>query len=153
MKLYEKKHLKSQICAFYWMYVQSPSLLVNNSVAKDMYVQVYGDLEYQSVCLKKILQPSQVSQTRPPFNQRLITHSTRGFPVKIRPRGPPESQISETCHFQLFCYCHFKDDLQIRSHREKFNIVIFAQIFFRSQYTCGEARRKIWDKKSMLNFS
>ena len=52
-----------------------------------------------------------------------------------------------------FCYCHFKDDLQIRSHREKFNIVIFAQIFFRSQYTCGEARKKIWDKKSMLNFS
>merc|ERR1712177_177108 len=46
-----------------------------------------------------------------------------------------------------------KDDLQIRSHHEKFNIVIFDQFFFRSQYTCGEARRKIWDKKSMLNFS
>ena len=30
---------------------------------------------------------------------------------------------------------------------------VVAQIFFRSQYTCGEARRKIWDKKSMLNFS
>ena len=28
-----------------------------------------------------------------------------------------------------------------------------AQNFFRSQYTCGEARKKIWDKKSMLNFS
>ena len=30
---------------------------------------------------------------------------------------------------------------------------VVAQFFFRSQYTCGEARRKIWDKKSMLNFS
>ena len=30
---------------------------------------------------------------------------------------------------------------------------VVAQIFFRSQYTCGEARRKIWDKKLMLNFS
>ena len=30
---------------------------------------------------------------------------------------------------------------------------VVAQIFFRSQYTCGEARRKIWDKKSMLKFS
>ena len=52
-----------------------------------------------------------------------------------------------------FCYCHFKDDLRLRSHREKFNIDILAQNFFRSQYTCGEARKKIWDKKSMLNFS
>jgi len=52
-----------------------------------------------------------------------------------------------------FCYCHFKDDLRLRSHREKFNIDILAQKFFRSQYTCGEARKKIWDKKSMLNFS
>ena len=25
--------------------------------------------------------------------------------------------------------------------------------FFRSPYTCGEAMKKIWDKKSMLNFS
>ena len=30
---------------------------------------------------------------------------------------------------------------------------VVAQFFFRSQYTCGEARRKIWDKKLMLNFS
>ena len=24
---------------------------------------------------------------------------------------------------------------------------------FRSQYTCGEAKKKFWDKKSILNFS
>ena len=52
-----------------------------------------------------------------------------------------------------FCCCHFKDDLRLRSHREKFNIDILAQKIFQSQYTCGEARKKIWDKKPMLNFS
>merc|ERR1712004_55587 len=29
----------------------------------------------------------------------------------------------------------------------------WPKIFFRSPYTCGEAMKKIWDKKSMLNFS
>ena len=52
-----------------------------------------------------------------------------------------------------FFYWHFKDDLWLRSHREKFNIDILAKKFFRSQCTCGEARKKFWDKKSMLNFS
>ena len=46
-----------------------------------------------------------------------------------------------------FCYCHFKDDLRLRSHREKFNIDILAQIFFRSQYTCGEARKNFGTKE------
>ena len=41
---------------------------------------------------EKIFLRTQVAQTRPPLNQRLMTHSTRGFPVKIRPRGPPESK-------------------------------------------------------------
>ena len=50
----------------------------------------------------------------------------------------------------MVMYGHFKDDLRLRSHPEKFNIDILAQ---KSQYTCGEARKKIWDKKSMLNFS
>ena len=72
-----------------------------------------------------------LAQTRPPLNQRLMTHSTRGFPVKIR---------------------HFKDDLRLRSHRKKFTIDILAKKKFRSQYTCGEDRKKFWDKKSTLNF-
>merc|ERR1739836_174149 len=42
---------------------------------------------------------------------------------------------------------------QLRSHRKKFNIDILAKKFFPSQYTCGEARKKICDKKPMLNFS
>ena len=29
-----------------------------------------------------------------------------------------------------FCYCHFKDDLRLRSHREKFNIDILAKKIF-----------------------
>ena len=83
-----------------------------------------------------------------------MTHSTRGFPCEDPPWGPPrEQKLVKRVISRSFCYCHFKDDLQIRSHREKFNIDILAQNFFRSQYTCGEARKKIWDKKSMLNFS
>ena len=38
-------------------------------------------------------------------------------------------------------------------HREKFNIDILAKKNLLGQYTCGEGRKKIWDKKSMLNFS
>ena len=36
---------------------------------------------------------------------------------------------------------------------KKINIDILAQNFFGSQFICGGARKKIWDKKSMLNFS
>ena len=36
---------------------------------------------------EKIFQATRVAQTRPPLNQRLMAHSTRGFPVKICPRG------------------------------------------------------------------
>ena len=72
-----------------------------------------------------------MAQTRPPLNQRLMTHSTRGVPVKIRPGGPPrEPKLVKRVISSSFCYCHFKDDLRLRSHREKFNIDILAQIFF-----------------------
>ena len=93
-----------------------------------------------------------MAQTRLPLNRRLMTHSTRGFHVKIRLRGPTIAKISETCHFQLFLLLPFKDGLRLRSHRETFNIDILAQKI-RSQYTCGQARKKFWDKKSMLSFS
>ena len=43
------------------------------------------------------------------------------------------------------CYCHFKDDLWLRSRREKFYFDILAQIFFQGQYKCGEARKKNWE--------
>ena len=82
------------------------------------------------------------------MNQRLMTHSTRGFHEKIR-----EPKLVKLVIFSSFCYCHFKDDLRLQSHREKFNIDILAQFYSRSQYTCGESRKKIWDNKSMLNFS
>ena len=94
-----------------------------------------------------------MAQTRPPLNQRLMTHSTSGLPVKVRSRVPPEPKLVKRVISSSFFYCHFKDDLRLRGHREKFNIDIWAQKFFRSQYTCGEARKKVWDKKSMLNFS
>ena len=78
----------------------------------------------------------------------------QGVSCEDPPQGPPrEPKLVKRVISSSFCYCHFKDDLRIRSHREKFNIDILAQNFFRSQYTCGEARKKIWDKKSMLNFS
>ena len=38
-------------------------------------------------------------------------------------------------------------------YREKINIGFFAQTFGGSSYTCREARKKFWVKKSMLNFS
>ena len=76
-----------------------------------------------------------------------------GFLWRSALGAPPRAKISESVISSSFCYCHFKDDLQIRSHREKFNIDILAQKIFRSQYTCGEDREKIWDKNSMLNFS
>ena len=38
-------------------------------------------------------------------------------------------------------------------YHEKFNIGFFAQTFGGSSYTCIEARKKFWAKKSMLNFS
>ena len=55
-------------------------------------------------------------------------------------------------------FCHFgesqiKGTPQIGVYPEKFNIGFLAQIFFGSSYTCMEARKKIWAKKSMLNFS
>ena len=43
-----------------------------------------------------------MAQTRPPLNDRLMTHSSSGFHVKNRPRGPPGAKIGEMCHFQLF---------------------------------------------------
>ena len=76
-----------------------------------------------------------------------------GFLWRSALGAPREPKLVKRVISSSFCYCHFKDDLRLRSHREKFNIDILAQNFFRSQYTCGEARKKIWDKKSMLNFS
>ena len=78
----------------------------------------------------------------------------QGVSCEDPPWGPPrEPKLVKRVISSSFCYCHFNDDLRLRSHREKFNIDILAQNFFRSQYTCGEARKKFWDKKSMLNFS
>ena len=54
-------------------------------------------------------------------------------------------EISEVGFFKLAhqqkCYCNFKDDLWLRSHHEKFNIDIWAHTFFRSQPSCGKARK------------
>jgi len=55
-------------------------------------------------------------------------------------------------------FCHFgesqiKGTPQIGVYPEKFNIGFLAQIFLGSFYTCREARKKNWSKKSMLNFS
>ena len=78
-----------------------------------------------------------------------MTHSIRWFHVKVRPRGPPGSQNYWNVSFLAL----FLTVIWLRSHCEKFNIDNLAKKKFRSQYTCGEARKKIWDKKSMLNFS
>ena len=74
--------------------------------------------------------------------------------------APREPKLVKCVISSSFCDCYFKDDTRLRSHlvaggchHEKFNIDILAQKYFRSQYTCGEARKKFWDKKSMLNFS
>jgi len=35
---------------------------------------------------------------------------------------------------------------------KKINIDILGNIFLGGEYTCGEARKEIWDKMSLLNF-
>ena len=64
--------------------------------------------------------------------------------------GGPNSASFESETRDLFN--HFKDDLRLRSHREKFNIDILAQNFFQSQYTCGEARKKFLGQKVDVKF-
>ena len=69
-------------------------------------------------------------------------------------RAPPSwSKPAKRLIFYTLKESHFRDHLQVTGHREKFYIVFFAQIFFGGQYTCGEARKKFWHKKSMKNFS
>ena len=44
-------------------------------------------------------------------------------------------------------------DLHLRCHREKVYIGFLPSNLFKSHYTCGGVRKKIWGKKSMKTFS
>ena len=55
--------------------------------------------------------------------------------------------------FGTFWESHERHDPKVRVSREKFNIGFSPKLFGGSSYTCMEARKKIWAKKSMLNFS
>ena len=51
--------------------------------------------------------PARVAQTRPPLNQRLMTHSTRGFPVKIRPYLIIVADAADAVSVNFFGQCKF----------------------------------------------
>ena len=89
-----------------------------------------------------------------PLDQISLTPNTKGFQLYFHPRAPPSwSKQAKRLIFGTLTESHFRDHLQVTGHREKFYIGFFAQIFFGGQYTCVEARKKFWHKKSMKNFS
>ena len=103
--------------------------------------------------IKTVVRPREV-EIPSPLDQISLTPNTNGFQLHFHPRALPSwSKQAKCLIFGTLKESHFGDHLQVTGHREKFYIGFFAQIFFGGQYTCVEARKKFWHKKSMKNFS
>ena len=57
---------------------------------------------------------------------------------------------NDTSHLGFFLSVSI--DPNLRGHLEKFNIRFYSHIFLESLYMWG-SQKKIWGKKSLLNFS
>ena len=85
--------------------------------------------------------------------QTLFSLNTKWF-YFLGHHWPPRGLKIAKCLFSgSFQESHFRSDLHVGCHPEKFYIGFLSRNFFWSHYRCGEVRKKVWGEKSMLNFS
>ena len=117
-------------------------------------VQVSNQSNIPMFCVKKLISLHTGLQIAQFFLCGSLTQYIFRFDKFFAPSTPPTWWYVTKC----VKFCHFgesqiKGTPQIGVYPEKFNIGFLAQIFLASFFTCREARKKNWSKKSMLNFS